>query len=134
MPHHARRTLLALMIVLGSSATWSRPAVACQPNTVPGTMALVGGTLIDGNGATPVQNSVVLISDGRISAVGRVGQLRVPVGATVVNAIGMTLLPGLFDSHVHLMLVGHGNYAHWDSVYPARLAADVNFDQFRVFA
>ncbi len=125
MPHHTRRILLALLMVLASSAAWSNRARACQANTNSGTMALVGGTLIDGNGATPVRNSVVLIRDGRISAVGRVGQLRVPVGATVVNTIGMTLLPGLFDSHVHLMLVGHGNYAHWDSIYPARLAADV---------
>ena len=90
-----------------------------------GTLALVGGTLIDGNGATPVHNSVVLIGDGRITAIGRVGQLKVPAGTKVVNAVGMTLLPGLFDSHVHLMLVGHGNYAHWDSVYPARLGKDV---------
>ena len=87
--------------------------------------ALVGGTLIDGNGATPLANSVVLVANGHITAVGRAGTLAVPVGATVISTVGMTLLPGLFESHAHLMLVGHGNYAHWDSVYPARLEQDV---------
>ncbi len=114
------RTLATGVCVL---AIVTRSSAAQQ--TAKGTMALVGGTLIDGNGATPVRNSVVLIGDGRITAVGRVGHLKVPAGTTVVNAVGMTLLPGLFDSHVHLMLVGHGNYAHWDSVYPARLGKDV---------
>ncbi len=87
--------------------------------TVPqGTTALVGGTLIDGNGGAPITNSVILIRGTTIVAVGRVGSLAVPAGATVISTEGMHLLPGLWDMHVHLMLVGHGNYAHWDSVYP----------------
>ncbi|MBI3567778.1 MAG: amidohydrolase family protein [Gemmatimonadetes bacterium] len=88
-------------------------------------LALVGGTLIDGDGGPPVANSVVLIAEGRITAVGRAGQLAVPAGAAVVNTAGMTVLPGLFESHAHLMLVGHGNYAHWDKAYPTRLQRDV---------
>ena len=70
-------------------------------------------------------NSVILIEGGRIAAVGRAGQLAIPAGATVVSTKGMTVMPGLFESHAHLMLVGHGNYAHWDSTYPARLGKDV---------
>ena len=121
--HLARRLRSALVIACAVGALCSRQTIAQQPSGT--TLALVGGTLIDGNGARPIANSVVLMAGGRIAAIGRAGQLRVPTGATVVNAVGMTLLPGLFDSHVHLMLVGHGNYAHWDSVYPARLGADV---------
>jgi imidazolonepropionase-like amidohydrolase len=34
----------------------------------------------------------------------------------------MTVLPGLFDMHVHLMILGHGDYARWDSLYGAREA------------
>jgi imidazolonepropionase-like amidohydrolase len=37
----------------------------------------------------------------------------------------MTVLPGLFESHAHVMLVGHGDYAHWDKTYPDRLERDV---------
>jgi imidazolonepropionase-like amidohydrolase len=45
----------------------------------------------------------------------------VPRGATIVSTEGMFVLPGLWDMHVHLMLAGHGNYAHWDANYPPLL-------------
>lgn len=83
------------------------------------TTALVGGTLIDGFGAPPIRNSVVLIQGERITAVGHVGTLPVPPDATVISTEGMSVLPGLWDMHVHLMIVGHADYAHWDSTYPA---------------
>ncbi len=108
----------AVGIPFHAAAAQSQPARA-------GSMALVGGTLIDGNGGVPVRNSVILVSDGRITAVGQVGTLAVPAGTTVVSTEGMTVLPGLFESHAHVMLVGHGDYAHWDKTYPARLQKDV---------
>jgi imidazolonepropionase-like amidohydrolase len=80
--------------------------------------ALVGGTLIDGTLRAPVEDSVVLIEGERVKAVGRVGQLAVPPGATVISTEGMSVLPGLWDMHVHLMLAGHADYAHWDATYP----------------
>ena len=84
--------------------------------------ALVGGTLIDGFGGQPVRNSVVLIEGRRISAVGTVDTLPVPAGATVISTEGMSVLPGLWDMHVHLMINGHTDYAHWDETYPDRFA------------
>jgi imidazolonepropionase-like amidohydrolase len=80
--------------------------------------ALVGGTLIDGFGSRPVRNSVVLIDGERISAVGQVGTLPVPRDAEVISTEGMSVLPGLWDMHVHLMLNGHSDYPHWDKTYP----------------
>jgi imidazolonepropionase-like amidohydrolase len=80
-------------------------------------IALVGGTLIDGNGARPIRNSVVLIEGERITAVGNVGTLAVPRDAQVISTEGMSVLPGLWDMHVHTMINGHSNYAHWDSTY-----------------
>ena len=82
--------------------------------------ALVGGTLIDGFGGRPVRNSVVLIDGERISAVGVQGTLAIPPGAEVISTDGMSVLPGLWDMHVHLMLNGHSDYAHWDKTYPAQ--------------
>ena len=90
-----------------------------------GTKALVGGRLIDGFGGPPIANSVILIEGERISAVGQVGSLAVPAGAEVISTEGMTVLPGLWDMHVHLMIVGHANYAHWDSVYPPLFASTI---------
>jgi imidazolonepropionase-like amidohydrolase len=80
--------------------------------------ALVGGTLVDGFGSTPIRNSVVLIDGERIQAVGTVDSLPVPDGAEVISTEGMTVLPGLWDMHVHLMINGHADYDHWDKTYP----------------
>jgi imidazolonepropionase-like amidohydrolase len=83
------------------------------------TKALVGGTLIDGFAGPPIQNSVVLIEGERITAVGQVGRLAVPAGAEVISTEGMTVLPGLWDMHVHLQILGHSDYDHWDKTYTA---------------
>lgn len=88
-------------------------------------LALVGGRLVDGYGGKPLENSVVLVRDGVIEAVGQVGQLKVPDGVEVVSTEGMTVLPGLWDMHVHLMLVGHSDYEHWDKTYLDRFGPDV---------
>jgi hypothetical protein len=74
-------------------------------------IALVGGTLIDGNGGPPLRNSVVLIQGERIAAIGQAGELAIPEDAEVVSTEGMSVLPGLWDMHVHLMINGHADYA-----------------------
>lgn len=64
------------------------------------------GTLIDGNGGSPIPNAGVLIEDNRIRAVGPAQSLTVPGGVTEVDAGGGFILPGFIDTHVHLMLEG----------------------------
>lgn len=103
-----RLTLLILTI----AALLSHPAAAGPLK------ALVGGRLIDGNGGPPLENSVILLDGDRIQAVGRVGELAVPAGAEVISTEGMSVLPGLWDMHVHLMIVGHADYEYWDKTYP----------------
>src|SRR4030095_7989780 len=83
--------------------------------------ALVGGTLVDGFGSTPLRNSVIIIEGERIKAVGQVGSLAIPAGAEVISTEGMTVLPGLWDMHVHLMINGHSHYTHWDATYPPQM-------------
>jgi imidazolonepropionase-like amidohydrolase len=80
-------------------------------------VALVGGTLIDGTGGPLVRNSVILIDGERITTIGTVASTPVPSGYQVISTEGMSVLPGLWDMHVHTMINGHGNYAHWDSTY-----------------
>ena len=80
-------------------------------------IALVGGTLIDGTGGPVIRNSVILVDGDRISAVGTIGSRPVPAGYQVISTEGMSVLPGLWDMHVHTMINGHGDYAHWDSTY-----------------
>lgn len=119
LPNPLRSVVLAFVL---AALTVVLAAAAGAQST---RLALVGGTLIDGNGANPILNSVVLVEGDRITGVGRVGQLAVPAGFTTVSTTGLTVMPGLFDMHVHLMLAGHGNYAHWDRTYLTRLATDV---------
>lgn len=79
--------------------------------------ALVGGSLIDGFGGKPLENSVIILEGERIKAIGQVGQLTIPANAEIISTEGMSILPGLWDMHVHLMINGHSNYTHWDSTY-----------------
>lgn len=79
--------------------------------------ALVGGTLIDGFGGEPIQDSVIIVEGDRIAAVGTVDTLPVPDGAEVISTEGMSVLPGLWEMHAHLMLNGHADYDHWHSTY-----------------
>jgi len=100
-----------LMVTLGTQP----PATQAQSAKV---KALVGGTLIDGFGSKPIRNSVIIIEGEKIKAVGQVGSLTVPAGTEIISTEGMTVLPGLWDMHVHLMINGHSDYAHWDKTYP----------------
>ncbi|HET6863402.1 MAG TPA: amidohydrolase family protein [Pyrinomonadaceae bacterium] len=65
-------------------------------------IAIVGATLIDGRGGPAISDSVVVIRDERIAAVGNRSTVKVPQGAEVFEAKGLTLLPGLIDAHFHI--------------------------------
>ena len=114
----------ALAIFLLCFAAFSRaPAQQSQPSEAGEPVkALVGGTLIDGFGGTPIHNSVVVIRGDRITAVGTQSEVSIPPEAEIISTEGMSVLPGLWDMHVHLMINGHSDYAHWDTVYPPQLA------------
>jgi len=90
-------------------------AVSSQENKP---KALVGGTLIDGFGSTPIQNSIIIIEGEKIKAIGTVGAIEIPAHAEIISTEGMTVLPGLWDMHVHTMINGHSDYSYWDKTYP----------------
>ena len=87
--------------------------------------ALVGGTLYDGLGGAPIYDSVVLIEDDKIVDVGAEGVLAVPDDYEVISTEAMTVMPGLWEMHAHLMLNGHSNYPHWHHTYPSRYASEI---------
>jgi imidazolonepropionase-like amidohydrolase len=65
-------------------------------------IAIVGSTLIDGRGGPAISDSVVVIRGEQIAAVGERASIVIPPGAEVVDAKGLTLLPGLIDAHFHI--------------------------------
>ena len=109
----SRRFLIALAIGIGGGMAVgsTQERGAAPPSQRP--LALVGGTLIDGGPGEPVRDSVVLIRGDRVENVGTVASLPVPAGYDLISAEGMTVLPGLWDMHVHLMYSGHPNAGYW---------------------
>ncbi|WAA08545.1 metal-dependent hydrolase family protein [Fervidibacillus albus] len=62
------------------------------------------GTLIDGNGGEPIENAAVLIKDNKIIAAGHLNDIPQVNGEVKrIDAEDGFLLPGLFDTHVHMM-------------------------------
>ena len=76
-------------------------------------LVLMGATVIDGSGAAPIPEAVVVIEGDKIKTVGPKGT-SYPSGATVVDLSGKVIIPGLIDSHVHYeewmgeMYLNHG--------------------------
>ncbi|MEX0617456.1 MAG: amidohydrolase family protein [Pseudohongiellaceae bacterium] len=67
-----------------------------------GAIAFTGARIIDGTGRAPLENGVVVITDGRITAVGERSAVTVPAGAELIDVSGKTLIPGLINSHGHV--------------------------------
>jgi len=71
--------------------------------------AIVGATLIDGRGGAVVRDSAVVIRDNKIIAAGARTTVEIPEEASIIDATGLTLLPGLIDAHFH---IGTGSRMH----------------------
>jgi imidazolonepropionase-like amidohydrolase len=72
------------------------------PPAATSVIAIVGASLIDGRGGPVIPDSVVVVRGERIVAVGKQGEVKIPSGAEVIDAKGLTLLPGLIDAHFHI--------------------------------
>jgi imidazolonepropionase-like amidohydrolase len=59
-------------------------------------------TVIDGTGRAPWPDQTVVISGGRVTAIGSAGKIKIDKSANIIDARGKFLLPGLWDMHVHL--------------------------------
>lgn len=117
----ASRRLPSLRRAIAGAAVATAALGAPSPSAAQTpTLALVGGRVVDGFGAPPIENGVVLVAGERVVAVGPAGEVAVPAGVRVIDTDGMTVMPGLCDMHVHLQLLGHGDYARWDELYRHR--------------
>jgi imidazolonepropionase-like amidohydrolase len=88
-------TMLALLGVGASAQDASR------------TIAITGGTILTMGPQGTLERGTLLIRDGRVAAVGR--DVQVPAGATVIDAAGRFVLPGIIDAHSHTAVEGGVN-------------------------
>ena len=69
-------------------------------------LAIVGATIIDGNGGAPITNGTILIDGDRITAVGSRSDTAVPSDARVIDGSSKFVTPGFIATNVHLSLYG----------------------------
>lgn len=91
-----------ICVLIGLFATLAASISADQPKKKEKVVAFTGATLIDGTGAIPVKNAVIIIERNKIRAVGKKGQVDIPEDAEVIDVKGKWILPGFMDMHIHL--------------------------------
>lgn len=93
-----------IVVLSGLSVVLTVSPVAAQES-----VAYVGATVIDAAAGAPVDNTVILVRDGRVVSIGAGG--RVPAAARTVDLTGRYVLPGLIDAHVHIANLGSARRA-----------------------
>lgn len=87
--------------VFASVAAWSQVPPLLPPSPSPPPLVLAGGTVIDvsnwGHSARDLTDAIVVISEGKITAVGSRVDVPIPKGARVLDCTGKFLIPGLVD-------------------------------------
>jgi len=97
------KRILAVLVLTAFAAAQKPAAKPAAATPASGPIAIVGGKLLTISHGT-IENGVLVIDGGKISAVGKAGEVKVPKGALVIDARGMTVYPGLIDSENHLGL------------------------------
>jgi imidazolonepropionase-like amidohydrolase len=77
----------------------------------PGPTVFEGARLIIGDGRV-IDNGVLVVDNGRITRVGRMGEVQRPSGATRVDVTGKTVMPTLIDAHMHM---AYENMSSWQA-------------------
>jgi len=99
-PSRHRQALLGLAI----SSVFLSTQPATQTNTPPSSaLALIGGTIYIDPTSPPIRDGVVLVLDGKITAVGNRRSVRIPGGAQTIDCSGLTVVAGFWNSHVHFL-------------------------------
>jgi imidazolonepropionase-like amidohydrolase len=87
-----------------------------------------GARLIDGSGGPALENSALVVADGKFTQVGRKGELQAPADAAHVDLTGKTVMPALVDAHVHL------GYRKGTTFTAANFTRENIVDQLRQFS
>jgi imidazolonepropionase-like amidohydrolase len=99
----------ALLLAVSAASCAPHRVHVTEPKPINPTVAIVGATLWDGTGRGPVPHAVTLIRADRILCAGAAAECPVPRGARVIDGQGRYLIPGIIDSHVHLLFLTNGS-------------------------
>ena len=89
---------------------WLGVAVASAQRAGNGTTLFQGARLIIGDNSAPIENGAFVVENGRLTKVGRNGEIQMPAGARRVDLTGKTVLPALNNVHLH---IGYEGYTSW---------------------
>ena len=106
---HRLLLVVATVVVAGACAAPARRPAVLRPRPVEPATAIVDAMLWDGTGRAPVAHAVTLVRGDRILCAGGVGECAIPRDARVIDAHGAWLIPGLIDTHVHLLFLSRGS-------------------------
>src|SRR5258708_39949838 len=97
------------LLVHGINVSWSKRmryaiflVLAASVSASAQTIALSHANVIDGTGAAPVRDATIVISGGRITAVGPADKVKAPAGAQVIDLTGKIIIPGIINAHSHI--------------------------------
>lgn len=101
------KSILLLLVGLLVIPTWAgQPKLKEKPKS----LAITKARLIDGTGAPPVSNAVIVISGDKFEAVGEAGKVAIPKNAEIIDVSGKTVIPGLIDAHMHMTSFAPSKY------------------------
>jgi imidazolonepropionase-like amidohydrolase len=112
--------VLTALVAAPLPPRWVAPVPTPQPRDKP--IAIVNGTLLTVGPARTVEGGTLLIKNGKIVGLGK--GLAVPAGATVIDARGKYVMPGIIDCHSHSAIEGGVNESS-DAVTAEVRVADV---------
>lgn len=119
LPVLAMMAVLAYAVALpAQQATSLSPEVRAFVSVDAPVVALTHVRVVDGTGAPAADDQTIVIENGRIAAVGRFGQVRVPQGARVLDLAGHTVVPGLIGLHDHTFYTTRGRTVQLDFSAP----------------
>lgn len=91
-----------IIILAACTSPTPSPLPTSTPRPMPtDSLVITNGIVIDGTGAPPIPNGIVIIVKDKIVAIGRASDFAVPAQAQVMDAQGGTIMPGIINAHVH---------------------------------
>jgi imidazolonepropionase-like amidohydrolase len=92
---------LVVLNFLFSIVTCSKKSDTIEVQFESSFVTFINTNIIDGTGAEPFKNGILVVKDGIIEAIGSNSSIQIPPGSRIIDAANCTILPGFINTHVH---------------------------------